>query len=257
MRKLFFILGLLLPLSLQGQVLPGVIVSRYSSGGGGTTTLKTGSVASYTLNEASGNAIDDAHGYNLVNASATQHVAGKLSYAVSFTTSQYLGQLDTYFELQKMTVSFWVKTSQAAGSTQGIVDNYEGGVTDNGWSVELGGDWGTDTKANFHLNDNNVDELNLSSTTSINDGAWHHIVAVFTGTHAYLYVDHILEADIAWAHTITYVSANRFKLGCRGSAPGELFFNGTIDQVNIYNRGMAQAGVDSLWNSGNGINPYQ
>jgi hypothetical protein len=218
-----------------------------------SSTLLTGLLAYYKLDETTGSIAFDAtsHHYDLTNTGATMNVTGKIGTSFSYNgTTNKTGGIDGTFELQTMTVSCWVYTAQT-GETSGIVDNYH--WTGDGWSIEIGGEWDNDGLAVFHLNDE-TNELNLYKTsgTAINNSAWHHLVGVFNGSTAYLYVDHVLETSAAWAHTITYNASNVFKLGCRGGDDGELFFAGRIDEVGIWNRAMAQSGIDSLWNSGNG-----
>jgi trimeric autotransporter adhesin len=255
MRKYLLILGLFLFFPLEGQrVLPGSVASqrKVTVDEGGSSTLLNNILAYYKLEEASGAANDEVGSADLTNSGATQHASGHVNYAASFDGSNdFMGSIDATFEIQAMSVSVWVNTTQT-GETSGIVDNYY--WTSDGWSVEIGGEWDNNGTAVFHLNDG-ANELNLykyPGGTSIRDGNWHLIVATFSGTSANLYVDNTLEATASWNHTITYDAANRFTLGSR-SAGGQLYFAGSIDEVGVWTRVLTSDERTELWNSGTGI----
>ena len=240
-------------MGLNAQLYPGM-ACNYTVTGGGSSTLLTNLLAYYKLDEATGDADDAVGSANLVNTGATQGATGHLGNAASFNgTSNYLGQIDATFEIQTMSVAVWVNTTQT-GETSGIVDNYN--WTGDGWSVEIGGEWNNNGAPVFHLNDG-ANELILFDDTSpslINNGSWHLIIATFDGSTANLYLDDVLQASAAWAHTITYdASGNIFKLGCRGASPGELWYAGSIDEPAIWTKVLSSTERTNLWNSGTGI----
>jgi hypothetical protein len=255
MKKTLFILFLLFfSIFSNGQIKRAnpFYVHVISTGSGGGSTLLENILAYWKLDEASGNAIDQPGSADLTVTGATQHVAGKLGYAVSFDgTNDFLGSIDATFELQTFSVAAWVKTTQT-GETSGIIDNYRWGGY--GWSVEIGGEWDNDGLAVFHLNNADVNELNLykyPGGTSIRNGNWHLIIATFNGSTANLYVDNTLEATSAWAHTIVYHAENILTLGSRNGY--ELFFAGTIDEAGIWTKVLSSDERTTLWNSGTGI----
>lgn len=195
-----------------------------------SSTLLTDILAYWKLDETTGVAVDEVGSADLTVDGATQTVGG----LVFDGTNDFAGSIDATFEIQTMTVSAWVTTTQT-GETSGIVDNYY--WSGDGWSLEIGGEWDNDGLAVFHLNDGS-NELNLYTYpggTAINDGDEHILIATFDGSNAYLYVDGELEATSAWAHTITYDAANRFTLGSR-SAGGQLYFAGTIRNVGVWTK---------------------
>lgn len=195
------------------------------------STLLTNLLAYWELNETSGGVAEDALGNSdLTFDGGTQTSSG----AVLDGVDDFIGSIDTTFEIQTFSVSAWVTTTQT-GETSGIVDNYY--WSGDGWSLEIGGEWDNNGTAVLHLNDG-TNELNMykyPSGTSIRDGSEHNIIATFDGSNAYLYVDNVLEATAAWAHTITYDAANRLTIGSR-SAGGQLYFAGTVRRVGIWTK---------------------
>ena len=70
---------------------------------------------------------------------------------------------------------------------------------------------------------------------SIAPGVWYHLAATFDGTTVKAYLDGVEKFSIA-APTTT-IRSNSVKVGTSGSQGGN-FFNGTIDEVLVYNRAL-------------------
>jgi hypothetical protein len=89
-----------------------------------------------------------------------------------------------------MSIETWVKTTQDCTNRVVFVGRYEGIPLAAWW---LGCD--EDNKAAFHMRDSDGKTSTVSSTTSINDGVWHHIVGTRDGTANInkIYVDSVLE----------------------------------------------------------------
>src|SRR5439155_20213261 len=73
---------------------------------------------------------------------------------------------------------------------------------------------------------------------SIAPGVWYHLAATFDGTTVKAYLDGVEKFSIA-APTTT-IRSNSVKVGTSGSQGGN-FFNGTIDEVLVYNREIGRA----------------
>jgi hypothetical protein len=148
------------------------------------------------------------------------------------------------------TISFWVKTSV---STDGIL------IDDCGRASSLDGtvitmDWtGTGTvKAYSNKGSAGDGRWGVEGTTNVSDNKWHHIVLTWDGTTdsdtVKLYVDNIVEAngtadstEINPASFNTVVGASGYDL----SSP----FNGTIDEVIIYNHSLSAEQIQALYNN--------
>lgn len=252
MRKLFILIGLFLTLSVSGQLLPGIVEGQkvVVTGGGGGSTLLNGLLGAWKLDETSGTTVnDELETSDMTNEGATVNQAGKLGRAYSFSTDDYCGAIDGTFEVQSMTVSCWVNTSQATNGA--IVSNWEWENGGRGWEVAVGGEWNTEGRVVFYPSDgtNNVDDC---FGAVINNSTWNHIVVTFNGSTVYFFVNGTRSDGYSWAHTITYNAANRLLFGAR-NAGATNNYTGLLDDVLIYNRALSQAGVDSLYNSGTGL----
>ena len=133
--------------------------------------------------------------------------------------------------------SAWIKTTSAA--RQGVLSY---GTPTSSRSVNF--NIFSDSKLLVDIDHFGGDEGN----TVVNDGAWHHICAVWTGSAPIqLYVD-------GTAQTLTTVgsSISSFNTVSNGScsigqlADGTNFFNGKIDDVRVYNRALSAAEVAAL-----------
>src|SRR5437867_1513063 len=78
---------------------------------------------------------------------------------------------------------------------------------------------------------------------SIAPGVWYHLAATFDGTTVKAYLDGVEKFSIA-APTTT-IRSNSVKVGTSGSQGGN-FFNGTIDEVLVYNRALNASEISTL-----------
>lgn len=115
-----------------------------------------------------------------------------------------------------------------------------------------------------------IDDFDAPAGTQVNDGQWHHIVAVYDGTDKIIYIDGVQVATKANPHggrpLGTGVSRFGF-LGDGSEAPGfngarnNIYFEGDIDEVRIWsiqrNLAQIQAAKDlCLSGTENGLEAY-
>jgi hypothetical protein len=83
--------------------------------------------------------------------------------------------------------------------------------------------------------------------TAIARGVWHHAAATYDGTTWRLYLDGVLDALLAVGQPPRWDSAQKAGLGTAfdtsGTAAG--YFNGTLDEVRVWNYARTEAGIDS------------
>lgn len=89
-----------------------------------------------------------------------------------------------------------------------------------------------------------------TSTISITDINWHHIVATKNGSDAHIYIDNVDVTSAVTDRTLTN-NANDLYIGSL-SGGSALWFDGDMDDVRLYNRVVTQAERSALYNSGNG-----
>jgi hypothetical protein len=194
------------------------------------------------LDEASGPTYADH--YTAHNGTATvapTATGGKIGLAQQFNGSSTgidIPDNGTEYEFSKtssFSIEAWLKTSSTATQIAVARNRQDYGDTVARWFV------GTDAgKVMFGMRDNSSDYFEIQSENAINDGAWHHVVAVRDGAAGKmtLIVDgtettenktfgYSFYADDPTPLTIGYMlrpSGNQY------------YFDGAIDEVGLYTR---------------------
>ena len=89
--------------------------------------------------------------------------------------------------------------------------------------------------------------------TPVDDGQWHHVGWVYDGTMNYLYVDGEVDATEENSGQIT-VSSYPLYIGDNSQATGR-YWNGLIDDVMIFNRGLSQEEIQQIMQTSAGAYP--
>lgn len=147
---------------------------------------------------------------------------------------------------QTCSISLWLKTTMTSKSVILTLQN----AGDNA-NLFLKLNEPTSGKISWRLwNGSSTTAIN-STTATLNDGNWHHIVAVRNGVNAALYIDGNTtpEATSSSFHNINVGgTANKF------FEPGnDVVYNGYIDEVGIWSRELTTQEVSDLYNSGAGL----
>lgn len=148
-----------------------------------------------------------------------------------------------------MSVEAWVKTTQVCTNRVVFIGRYEGNPFAAWW---LGCD--ENNHAAFHMRDSNNIAMTVSGTTLINDGEWHHIVGTRdgTGNSNKVYVDGALEGSGTPAFTgaLTF-TAKPVTIGYYSVDPF-YWFNGTLDEVALYDQALPVGEVARHYLDGSG-----
>ncbi len=201
-------------------------------------------VAEYKLE---GNGRDNSgHELHGVTTGGISYTAGRVDgQAATFNGTNGSVEIPASVEVD-FTIACWVKTTATAGGAQwfngmGLVDGEVGGANAD-FGLALVG-----TKAAFGLGN---PDTTITSSVSINDGAWHHLTATLaTGTGAMkLYVDGVLQAS-ATGPIGARTAPAKLRLGSIGGAFG--FLNGSLDEVRLYNTILGASEIARLATVGN------
>jgi hypothetical protein len=194
----------------------------------------SGLTAGYSL----GSVIAAFGGLNLTNNNSVAFAGGKVGNCAQFAgaSSQYLSHADNdVFEPANMSIQAWIKT---ATKDKLICDKWTSTV---GWRLQV------NTNGFPSFGGANGSFVFAQYSVDVCDGAWHHLVGTFDGTNYRLYVDSVLRATTAGAKG---TNSALFTIGC--GSPINNFFTGDIDEVFIWDRALALADVQALYNGGNG-----
>ena len=151
-------------------------------------------------------------------------------------------------------VSMWVNTTQTSKGT--LFQKYNGtsGTDPSILTLFVNYDGTEAGKARFgYRNSNNVYKY-ATSTTSINDGSWHHVTMQLQGTEMKLYIDGALEATTTGVASGSFTSSEPIHLGRwykPWSGEVEAFYMGAMDEVNIWSRALTADQVATIYSSEN------
>ena len=102
---------------------------------------------------------------------------------------------------------------------------------------------------NFVLTTADKTRVGINSTTAIQAGQFYHVAGTFDGQTARLYVNGVLEASAPANLTLDYSSRSLY-LGSSGIPFFDGYFNGVLDEVQIYNRALSEAEIQSIVDAG-------
>jgi len=139
--------------------------------------------------------------------------------------------------LSEITISTWVNTEQTPVYNDGIVTK-----GNSSWRLSM---YSSTGKVNFGTT--GLTNSDLQSSALVNDGNWHLVSAVYNGTTKMIYIDGVLDASIAASGSI---SNNNYDVWFgSNSEQTAWYFNGSIDEVLVFNRSLAANEIASLYNS--------
>lgn len=198
-------------------------------------------VSYYKFDESSGSAADSA-GANTgtVSATMTYGATGKIGTAYTLDGNDYVSINGVTTNTTNISVSVWVK-STVASNYLSILDSYSG--------TRLMFHWSRNGQSDF-LGYMDGATIGASNKAPPNDGNWHHIVWVITGTTGYVYLDGSQSAQITGMAARNIGTQTAIGAGYDMTA---WFWSGTIDEVGIWNRALSSAEVTTLYGSGNGL----
>lgn len=147
------------------------------------------------------------------------------------------------------TISYWVSTTTTEADSLAL-SKHSAGFT-NGYLFPVGptGGGGAAGKSNFTVS--TAVANGVTSTTTVNDGAWHHIVGVYqAGGNLSIYVDGAPAEQIN-ASAAMINSASSFYVGGVGEignpAVADGRYNGLVDDLQIYDNALSDGPIGFLF----------
>jgi hypothetical protein len=201
-------------------------------------TPKQGPVAAYSFDEGTGSTVTDTtgdgHTATIEGAKWTSH--GRYGGAMEFDAAEEdVLKIPASPELdfnEEFTLEAWVRPSGADNHSAPLIDKQEGGG--HGYFLYEGG-----SVSDRPYGAANEEQEFVHAEEPLPADAWSHVALTFTGNRTYLYVDGELVDNGAAEPTIT--SEGELELG--GSTDTADYFDGRIDEVRVYNRGLDAAEV--------------
>ena len=182
-------------------------------------------------------------------ATNVSFVNGKIDSAGSFNGSS--SHIDTNYTIPAIStqsISVWFK-SKLVGTRQFIFSDSDSGGSSNSVRLSLG--YRADGKFQFGIGNGSSHWFDITSIDGSNylDGNWHNLVLVINGTSVKLYADGNTTPIANLTSSVSLGTAGTYNiyLGRLGAYNG-LYFNGSIDQVRIFNKALSAGEVTTLYN---------
>lgn len=240
---------------LKALVLFAVILFSFHA-----SALVRGDVAGeWHLNENAGTNAPDtspagAFDGTLNNMEDADWVSAKLNNGLVFDGVDEFVDLNGAGDFERTDVfslELWFKTTTSAEESILTKQNSAGNL--RGWTVftESGR-----IKASL-VNATTSDEIRIQTdSNSLNDGVFHHIVVTYDGSSdasgLIIYIDGLAVATTTLANTLTGSITNATAMQISGRNGINLVFNGTVDEVVIYDINLSAADVNDTFNNGIG-----
>lgn len=207
----------------------------------GVDSAYSSNVALYQLD---GNTNDTAGSHNSTASNVT-YSTGKFGQCAVFNgSSQYIttGVDSSDISMTNTSFSCWVNFTATSGT---IMDNGGATSTGRGLILETGSGYIVWQQANGTSGQSTAI---TSASNSYNDGNWHHVVGTIDSNRVMkLYIDGNVESSTPTANSSASSPLYTLEIGRRASLNSQ-YFNGSIDQVRIYDKSLSSDEVSILYN---------
>ncbi len=212
--------------------------------------MKEGLVAYYPFNgnakDESGNGNDGKTSNDLVFTEGLNEKQGHAAFLNGISDPINCGRNEILYPNDKISISAWISSTDSRGWIVSKWNDLSGYTQTYGLILENG-------EPIFWLNGetNSFDDLNLKAEKFIGDGEWHHVIATWDKmageNNMKIYIDGVLAAQKTTpARDLTTKSSDVLIGGSVGTSKSK-FFNGSIDDVRIYNRALTEKQAKALY----------
>ena len=206
----------------------------------------------YTMNDDAANqtvvdAMGNQDGQWVYQNTDDSSVPGKVNSALLFDgANDYLAVPDTpYCAGPALSVALWVKNTSTDINWDRIVSKKLAYTDANGFEATLDGS----NSSLIYISGSSSTFATIDSGVNWPDNTWHHLVIVWDGGMASLYVDGVFKGSGAIAPIVTNTDPLHFgKL----TAESTTMWQGLMDDIRVYNSAISQELVTVLYNDGNG-----
>jgi len=209
----------------------------------------SGLVGYWKFDEGVDTSVRDSSGYSnngtISGADGDEWVEGKFGSALDFDGSNdYVnaGNDSVFNIINNLTVEAWVYVKNC--SEQSIVEKYDTGGKKS-YILHIHPD-------NFRFgicyssDDNNFTIVTSTITCDSRLNKWTHVIGVFNTSHLLLYINGELNGTLSSSYGVINLATAPLQIG---GEYGNWYFNGTIDEVRIWNRSLSAYEIKELYES--------
>jgi len=232
--------SLLFPVSILLFIMIGCVLSVHR------VEASSGLVGSWSFDEGTGTSVHDSsgNGNNGTLMNAPVWSTGKYGDALTFDGIYDYVEIPHNETLtsSNFTIEAWIYLSSDVVGTQArkvskqetISKSYSFDIFGNGY----GGSTGNQLLLSIG---NGANWWNFLSATHLSNQTWYHVAGTHEGTTSKIYIDGQLDKN-GTTSTQTANNTGVLTIGCQKQTGtnASFFFNGTIDEVEIYNRALSQ-----------------
>src|SRR3989344_5403701 len=225
---------------------------------------QSGLVSYWKMDETSGTTVADSITTNNNPGTATNgplaNQAGKIGTAWRFDNIDdfvNVGSPASTDNLPQITVSAWIyPTGEGEGLGGSIIRKTASTTGSNGWRLNIDGNALTNALV-FNVDDGGTDIDRATTNNAIALNQWNHVVATWDGTslgsgiHIYVNGTEATYQRTLNGGTKTTDAASNLVIG--GRDDGGVTFDGTIDEVGLWNKVLTPSEVTALNNGTNGL----
>jgi hypothetical protein len=235
---------------------PTVDVSSFAVTGTLDTTANTAypiaNTVYYKLEGGSGTTVTDSsgNGYNGTATSVT-YAAGRFGQAAVFNGSSSVitsSSAGTAINVSSLSFSLWFKTNLNDSTDRILINSYDGSGNERFYASLL------NSGLSVVIYDSSSAVYIQNFINTVTTGTWYHLSVTHTGTTTTVYLNGTPITPSATTGTAvaikTPLSPPPLTMGQLQDYPGTYAFNGSIDQVRIFNSALSAGNVTSLYNEG-------
>jgi hypothetical protein len=194
-----------------------------------------------------GNAFDVIGGNNGTPQGGAAYAAGKVvrGFSLNPATGDYITlPHNDNLNPSMITVDAWIKTP--AGAERVIVEKSH--ANDGGWVMEVQADGRV--SFGYFNGDASWTSCSVFSAGAVNDDSWHHVAATLDGSAIKIYIDGVLNNSATYSGT-PVTNSRGVNIGAWwGYGTPSRFFNGLIDEVEIFNRALTPEEIAAIHAAG-------
>ena len=144
---------------------------------------------------------------------------------------------------ESFTISFWLKHN-AQNNAKYMISKYKGSFGEPSYAFGTGSYGDSYSWHEFTANNGIESRGNID----LNDNQWHNITSVFkSGESVTIYVDGVLDIEHSTTHVGSIINSRDLTIGC-GSNLAQ-FYNGSIDDIKIYNKALTTEEIKNEYKS--------